>query len=50
MNLEEGLMTKTMLQHLLFLEHKSIAQACKKLRITPQQFSNWMKKTSLNSN
>ena len=44
MNVIEGLSSKTTLQHLLFLEGSSIVQACKELKVTPQQFSDWIKK------
>ena len=44
MNIIEGLKAKTTIQHLLFLNQKSIVQACKELKITPQQFSDWIKK------
>jgi len=44
LKLIEGLRNKTILQHLLFLKNMSIVQACKELKITPQQFSDWIKK------
>ncbi|MEA2021050.1 MAG: XRE family transcriptional regulator [Candidatus Caldatribacteriota bacterium] len=44
MNIIEGSKAKTTIQHLLFLNQKSIVQVCKELKITPQQFSDWIKK------
>lgn len=44
MNISEGLNTKTTIEHLIFLNQKSIVQVCKDLQITPQQFSDWIKK------
>lgn len=38
-----GLHTKTVLEHLVFLYGRSIVQVCRELTITPQQFSDWIK-------
>jgi len=44
MNISSGLNTKTVIQHLIFLNEKSIVQVCRDLQVTPQQFSDWIKK------
>lgn len=44
MNKCEGIATKTTIEHLIYLNQKSIVQVCKDLQITPQQFSDWIKK------
>lgn len=43
MNTIYGLNTKTALQHLIYLSKKSVVTVCKDLKITPQQFTDWIK-------
>ena len=43
MNMIYGLNTKTTLQHLIFLSNKNVVTVSKELKITPQQFTDWMK-------
>jgi transcriptional regulator with XRE-family HTH domain len=44
MNTANGLSAKTALEHLIFLSGKNIIEVCRALGITPQQFSDWIKK------
>jgi transcriptional regulator with XRE-family HTH domain len=44
MNTANGLSAKTALEHLIFLSGKNIIEVCRALNITPQQFSDWIKK------
>jgi len=44
MNTANGLSAKTALEHLIFLSGKNIIEVCRALSITPQQFSDWIKK------
>lgn len=43
MSIAEGLNTKTVLEHLIFLSEKNIITVCRELGITPQQFTDWIK-------
>lgn len=42
-NITHGLNTKTALGHLIFLANKSVVTVSKDLKITPQQFTDWIK-------
>ena len=44
MNPANGLGAKTALEHLIFLSGKNIIEVCRTFGITPQQFSDWIKK------
>ncbi len=44
MDIKSGLITKTALEHLIFLSGKNIIEVCRTLQITPQQFTDWTKK------
>lgn len=44
MNAATGLSAKTALEHLIFLSGKNIIEVCREFGITPQQFSDWIKK------
>lgn len=43
MNTIHGLNTKTALGHLIYLSNKSVVTVSKDLKITPQQFTDWIK-------
>ena len=44
MNAVNGLGAKTALEHLIFLSGRNIIEICRTFTITPQQFSDWIKK------
>lgn len=44
MDIVQGFNTKTALEHLVFLSGQNIVEVCRTLVITPQQFSDWIKK------
>jgi transcriptional regulator with XRE-family HTH domain len=44
MNVKEGLNSKTTLEYLVLVNEKSYSQIGRELNITPQQFSDWIKK------
>lgn len=44
MDFTKGLNTKTALEHLIFLYNKNVVEVCRELQITPQQFTDWIKK------
>ncbi len=44
MDIIQGFNTKTALEHLVFLSGQNIVEVCRTLSITPQQFSDWIKK------
>lgn len=44
MNTANELSAKTAIEHLIFLSGKNIIEVCRALSITPQQFSDWIKK------
>lgn len=44
MHASTGLSAKTTLEHLIFLSGKNIIEVCREFSITPQQFSDWIKK------
>lgn len=43
MHILHGLNTKTALEHLVFLSNKNIVTVSRELKITPQQFTDWIK-------
>jgi hypothetical protein len=44
MDIVQGFNTKTALEHLVFLSGQNIVEVCRTLAVTPQQFSDWIKK------
>lgn len=40
----DGLNTKTALEHLIYVSGQSIVAVCRDIRLTPQQFSDWIKR------
>ncbi len=44
MNAANGLGAKTALEHLIFLSGRNIIEVCRAFSITPQQFSDWIKR------
>ena len=44
MDIIQGFNTKTALEHMIFLSGQNIVEVCRTLAITPQQFSDWIKK------
>jgi len=44
MDIVRGFNTKTALEHLIFLSGQNIVEVCRSLNVTPQQFSDWIKK------
>ena len=44
MNAANGLGAKTALEHLIFLSGRNIIEVCRTFGITPQQFSDWIKR------
>ncbi len=44
MDIVRGFNTRTALEHLIFLSGQSIVEVCRALSVTPQQFSDWIKR------
>jgi hypothetical protein len=44
MDFTKCLNSKTALEHLIFLNNKNVVGVCRELQITPQQFTDWIKK------